>query len=350
MARAQPRAAAAYVPILLATLGLGAAAPAGAQGQAASAPVEFARQAELLRPGQWVWAEEIAPSGPVLVYVDVARQRATVYRNGVRIAVTSVSTGKPGHDTPTGVFTILQKDIHHRSSTYNNAPMPYQQRLTWDGVALHAGGLPGYPESHGCVHLPIAFAKRLFETTDMGGTVIVSGVAGRVATAADASVLAPADDRGRPAEHRLLAPDEAYRWEPERAGTGPVSIIVSRTDRRAIVLRNGVEIGRARILVRGGDTQTRVYPYAGMIDGERHWTVAGLPGHAGPDAAPARPWAQEGIDMPASFLAAVRAILTPGASVLVTQARVVPANSGRQLTILASNEPPSPSSQQETMP
>ncbi|MFN3453261.1 MAG: L,D-transpeptidase family protein, partial [Sphingorhabdus sp.] len=157
--------------------------PAIAQGADVSSPVEFARKAESLKPGQWVWAAEVAPRGPVTVYVDVARQLATIYRNGVRIAVTTVSTGKKGHDTPIGVFAILQKDAKHRSSTYNNAPMPYQQRLTWDGVALHAGGLPGYPESHGCVHLPMNFAKKLFATTEMGGTVVVSGRAGSIVSA-----------------------------------------------------------------------------------------------------------------------------------------------------------------------
>ena len=72
------------------------------------------------------------------------------------------------------MFTILQKDKDHRSSKYNAAPMPYMQRLTWDGVALHAGGLPGYPESHGCVHLPSEFARLLFDSSNMGMTVVVS--------------------------------------------------------------------------------------------------------------------------------------------------------------------------------
>jgi hypothetical protein len=307
-----------------------------AQGKPASSPVEFARQAETLKPGEWVWAPEIAPSGPVLVTVDLGRQLATVYRNGVRIAVTTVSSGKRGHETPTGVFTILQKDAKHRSSTYNNAPMPYQQRLTWDGVALHAGGLPGYPESHGCVHLPMEFARQLFQTTDMGGTVIVSGTTGRVETAEEAGVLASADFHGQPSEHRALAPDEGWRWEPEKSPSGPLSIIVSRSDRRMIVLRDGVEIGRAKVGIVTTDTGTHVYTYAGLVGGERRWMVAGVPGHAGEQGRAVRPWALEGIDVPPNFLTAVRADLAPGATILVTQARVLPANSGRSLTVLAS--------------
>src|SRR5512139_1712829 len=151
-----------------AALALCAAQSVNAQGSTVTSPVELARQAEKLKPGQWVWAPQVAPTGPIVVYVDLSRQIATVYRNGVRIGVSTVSTGKPGHETPTGVFAILQKDAHHHSSKYNNAPMPYQQRLTVDGVALHAGGLPGYPESHGCVHLPSKFAEELFGATHMG--------------------------------------------------------------------------------------------------------------------------------------------------------------------------------------
>src|SRR5687768_6183890 len=132
-----------------------------AQGAAQSAPAEMIGQPDKLKPGQWVWAPQLAPAGPLLVYVDLSRQLASVYRNGVRIAVSTISSGKAGHETPTGVFTILQKDADHRSSTYDNAPMPYMQRLTWKGVALHAGNLPGYPASHGCVRLPMEFAKKL---------------------------------------------------------------------------------------------------------------------------------------------------------------------------------------------
>ncbi len=96
-----------------------------------------------LKPGEFVWHPGIAPAGPIVVIVSLDDQLAFVYRNGVEIGYSTVSSGKSGHDTPTGVFTILQKDRDHHSSKYNNASMPYTQRLTWDGVALHAGGLPG---------------------------------------------------------------------------------------------------------------------------------------------------------------------------------------------------------------
>src|SRR3954468_22324091 len=165
--------------------------PLAAQGAKSSAQLKLARQADALKPGEWVWAPQIAPKGPILVYVDLGRQGAAVYRNGVRIGVTTVSTGRPGFDTPTGVFTILEKNKQHISRKYNDAPMPYQQRLTWGGVALHAGGLPGYPESPGCIHLPMAFSRVLFDAMPMGGTVVIAGGHEDPVKRSAAGVLAP---------------------------------------------------------------------------------------------------------------------------------------------------------------
>ena len=115
----------------------------------------------MLNPGQFIWKGDAVPSGPIVVVVSLLEQRVYVYRNGIRIGVSTASTGKPGHGTPTGVFMVLQKDKDHNSKTYNNAPMPYTERLTWDGVALHAGGLPGYPSSHGCIHLTLRICSSI---------------------------------------------------------------------------------------------------------------------------------------------------------------------------------------------
>ena len=122
---------------LLAALMLALCAPAAiAQDKPAAAQVALA-------PGQFLWHPEIAPSGPIVLVISLDEQRAYVYRNGMAIGVSTISSGKPGKDTPTGVFTILQKNKDHRSNLYNNAPMPWMQRLTWDGIALHGGTLPG---------------------------------------------------------------------------------------------------------------------------------------------------------------------------------------------------------------
>jgi L,D-transpeptidase catalytic domain len=130
-----------------------------------------------LLPGQFSWHPEKAPTGHLVIVVSLPDQRLYAYRQGVRIAVSTCSTGKPGHKTPTGVFAILQKDKRHRSSTYNNAPMPNMNRLTWSGVALHAGELPGYPASHGCVRLPLEFSEKLFGITEIGTPVIIANAA-----------------------------------------------------------------------------------------------------------------------------------------------------------------------------
>jgi hypothetical protein len=134
-------------------------------------------EASTLRPGEFVWQPDRAQEGEVEIVVSVPLQRAFVYRGGTLIGVTTVSTGRRGHETPVGTFSILQKRREHYSNLYNNAPMPFMQRLTWDGVALHAGQIPGRPASHGCVRLPLAFARLLFSATQMGGSVHITDVA-----------------------------------------------------------------------------------------------------------------------------------------------------------------------------
>ena len=114
-----------------------------------------------------------ALQGGVLVVVSLASQQAFVFRRGALWDSSPVSTGKKGNETPEGVFPILQKKVDHRSSLYDDAPMPYMQRLTWDGVALHAGRIPGFPASHGCIRLPSEFAKKLYGITDFSKTIVV---------------------------------------------------------------------------------------------------------------------------------------------------------------------------------
>ena len=133
----------------------------------------LAVEAAALEPGQFVWQPERSETGAVEIVVSVPLQRAYVYRGGILIGVSTVSTGREGHETPTGSFNILEKRREHYSNLYNNAPMPFMQRLTWDGIALHAGQIPGRPASHGCVRLPIAFARHLFAATQVGAAVHV---------------------------------------------------------------------------------------------------------------------------------------------------------------------------------
>jgi lipoprotein-anchoring transpeptidase ErfK/SrfK len=145
-----------------------AAVPAAA---AAPAPIPAAFDPDTVRPGHYVWQPERSLAGPVEIVVSIPQQVAYIYRGGILIGLTTVSTGRPGHETPTGRFPILEKHREHVSSLYNAAPMPFMQRLTMGGIALHAGQIPGHPASHGCVRLPLDFARILFGVTAVGATV-----------------------------------------------------------------------------------------------------------------------------------------------------------------------------------
>jgi hypothetical protein len=131
-------------------------------------------RAARLSPGEFVWEPKAASTGPMFLVIDLTRQRVLLYRGGVPIAASTISSGSEGRETPTGVFTILQKEVVHRSRTYDDAPMPYMQRLTAKGVAMHGGNLPGYAASHGCIRLPKAFAKLLYGVTELGTPVMIT--------------------------------------------------------------------------------------------------------------------------------------------------------------------------------
>ncbi len=292
---------------------------------------------EHLKPGEWVWAPAVAPSGPVLIYVDLSSQIAMVYRNGIRIAATTVSSGKSGHDTPTGVFTILQKDAKHRSSLYSSAPMPFQERLTWDGVALHAGGLPGYPESHGCVHLPYEFARQLFAITDLGVTIVVEGDAQAHIRTSENSLLVPFNRRGEPVEHLALRGGEQYRWNPEAAPEGPLSIIVSKLDQRIVVLRGGTEIGCSVAIVKDTDPGSHVITLT-TRNGQPHWVYVGMAGHEDDEGREVDEAITNRVDMPRAFYQLLKASLRPGATILVTNSRVG-ANAFAKLTVVDAIKP-----------
>lgn len=324
--------------LLLAAALLVPLAPLNAQGAAESSALDLAKASDTLKPGQWVFAPQLSPAGPVVIMVDLSRQLATVYRNGVRIGASTVSTGKPGHETPTGVFTILQKDANHHSSKYNNAPMKFQERLTWDGVALHAGGLPGYPESHGCIHLPLEFSKELFAVTSLGMTVIVAGRAGTVASYPAAGVLAPLGVGGAVETHVPLAADESYRWTPQIMPTGPLTIVISQTDNRIVVMRNGVEIGRARATIDPPGLGTHVMVLASDAGGKAVWHFVDVPGHATEAQTPVDAGVLERVHMPAPFYTALQAMVVPGTTVLLTGAPVVSTTTGVGMSVLSATK------------
>ena len=265
-----------------------------------------AEKAARLKPGDFLWAPEIVPEGPLLLIVNLSTQRAVLYRNGVPIAISTVSTGRQGYRTPTGIFSILQKHVKHFSSIYHNAPMPYMQRLTWRGVALHGGQLPGYPASHGCVRLPLDFARLLFGVTELGMTVIVTDRAAVPRVAPTAELLGAGQE----------ASPGAIEWHPERAPAGPVSIVVSGADHRVVVLRNGQEIASAPVTITGTVQGTTAYILK-MIDGAGyHWFAVPLPGQLRLED----PIADLGSRFSADtvFRERVAGVVAPGTTVIVT--------------------------------
>jgi predicted dithiol-disulfide oxidoreductase (DUF899 family) len=128
--------------------------------------------AKVLRPGQYVW-RDVPAIGPERVVISLSDQLAYFYRGDTLVAAATISTGIEGRNTPTGIFSVLDKRPMYRSKKYDNAPMPWMQRIDQYGIALHAGYNPGVPASHGCVRLPSAFAKKLYSVTDVGTPVYI---------------------------------------------------------------------------------------------------------------------------------------------------------------------------------
>lgn len=272
---------------------------------------------------EYFWHPEIAPAGPLVIVASLDEQRLYVYRNGVAIGISPISSGRKGYETPTGVYTILQKEREHRSNLYEDAPMPYMQRLTWDGVALHAGTLPGHAASHGCIRLPQAFAGKLFEATRRGDVVVVASALVAPAAIVHPSAVAPIDLNGRP----MIPEASAGPAFPAPGGeaTGPVSIIVSTSDRTAYVLRNGELVAHAPVTVAGdaGVHGTLLYvmgtestPAPGQPDAPRHhWTGYRI---LGAGTVPEPQSLARKLKLPRAFGKDLRAMLHPGATVLVT--------------------------------
>ena len=282
---------------------------------------------EGLKPGQYLWSPAIAPAGPVLLIVNLKVQRANVYRNGVLIGVSTISSGKKGHETPTGIFTVLQKHIDHKSNIYDSAPMPYMQRLTWTGIALHAGHLPGYPASHGCVRMPLAFAKLLYSATKLGMTVVVT----------DSDTIpriAPTPDLLESVAANTAAVAGKGFWTPEKAPKGPVSFVLSGADKRLIVLRNGVIIGSSPIELTGQVEETAAYTLAAIDAQGPHWMQLPLPGQSWKGKREMLPEERSRVTIPEEFRRSINGLLAPGVTLVVTADSLRASETGENLTVL----------------
>ncbi len=304
-----------------------------------AAGVEVLKDIADLAPGEFTWHPDRQPTGPVAIVVSLPEQRVHVYRNGVRVAASTCSTGKPGHETPTGVFVVLQKDRHHRSSTYSGAPMPNMNRLTWSGIALHAGNLPGYPASHGCVRLPLDFSDRLFGITHLGTPVIIAGahsdpwelshpgmVLGAYAETEFVDVEKSLDGKKHPADWTEA---EAY----------PVtSVIASSADREVMLIENSDVLATGKLTIAGDEPLgSHVFVLQGADGGAQglRWTaISHAPEAEGSVAPEESVLSRVTADKP--FVAAMQARLHPGAVLILTDAPLEPdSRSGRDFVIMS---------------
>ena len=283
--------------------------------------------AQALKNGEFVWAPQLSPSGPALVVVNLATQRAVLFRNGIPVAASTISSGAKGTETPTGVFTILQKNKDHYSSTYNNAPMPNMQRLTWKGIALHAGKLPGYPASHGCVRLPHKFSELLFGQTALGMTVVITSIAVLPRESGIPDLAAAAPLAGPASLTRA-----AYEWAPGKAAKGMTSVIVSTADQRALVFRNGVQIGSAPVHFKGRLDGGMAYILRAWDKTGQHWLKLQFSG--GGDSMDVSQAEKDQFDTPFEFRRAVAASLKLGSVIIVTPERLDAGSPGRAQTVI----------------
>jgi lipoprotein-anchoring transpeptidase ErfK/SrfK len=283
--------------------------------------------------------QEKLPPGPLHIVISIKEQRLTLYANGQPVADSPVSTGVPGHPTPLGVFSILQKNLHHRSNIYSGAPMPYMQRITWSGVAMHEGRLPGYPASHGCIRLPREFAQRLWGISRIGARVIIAQDAVSPADIAHARLFSPKPDlpamsAAEPASAKIrfatvatladaplkgtidpnentrietaidravragIAEAEAYGLdaregarEPEKGTSlasrkdpmlppGPISIYVSRKSGMLYVRKGFAEVFEAPVTIAQPEAPLGTHVFSALKDGNDgavRWNVVSLP-------------------------------------------------------------------------
>jgi len=272
-----------------------------------------------LQPGQFIWRPDLSPGGPVAIIVSIPKQLVFVYRNGILIGISTCSTGKPGHETPTGVFTILQKFKTHISSTYH-APMPDTERLTWQGIALHVGGLPGYPSSHGCVHLPHAFADDVFGATEVGTPVIIAGD-----HTDPVSITDPGPILGITADEEIAA--KLGNKAPNPSSPSAVTaILVSRADRRIYVLENGVRVAQGDAIIRNPSQPlgSNVFIWQGGNVNGSSWQGMGFHAEMNGAVVPGTD-TLERIDGAPDLMNAIRARLRPGAVLVTTD---LPATEG----------------------
>jgi hypothetical protein len=318
------------------------------------------------------------PQGPVVIAISIEKQNLKVYDANGLFAEAPVSTGMRSHATPMGVFSIIQKNKWHRSNLYSGAPMPYMQRITWSGVALHAGALPGYPASHGCIRLPTDFAMRLWGWTRLGARVVVTPGEVSPADFSHARLFARKDEPRREAaaapeklELRLTSltahdaeaqvetadasgavpappppPEGAANFiGPVKPRSGHLAAFVSRKDGKLYVRQNFEPLFEAPITIAAPERPLGTHVFTARADaddaGALRWSVVSLPtpvrvagrdddrprrGRSAPTAVETAPplppsTAAEALDrltIPDEAMARIATALGPGGSLVVS--------------------------------
>jgi hypothetical protein len=292
-----------------------------------------------LRPGRFIWEPTKSAEGPVLIIVSLGEQIAHVYRGGVAIGISTCSTGRGGHRTPTGVFTILQKAGLPAVDRSEGVRRPTGKRLIWSGIAVHAHHVLGYPASYGCVRLPLEFSALLYDVTPVGMTVIIADEHTQAGEVVDPGTLLPVL-----AEDRMRAREEAGE---ERMLQG-ISIIVSRADAKAFVMRDGVVDSESRVTISEPHKKlgTHVYSLLGPYENgrSRRWLAFGIAreksaAHLTTWQAPA-PVSRIAFAQPERALAAART-LHAGATLIITDAAAPPMTrwTPRRFVVVASQTP-----------
>lgn len=314
---------------------------------------------------------------PLQVVVSIADQRISVYDGSALIAQSSVSTGVPNHPTPLGVFSVIGKNIWHRSNLYSDAPMPYMQRITWSGIALHAGDLPGYPASHGCIRLEKEFAVRLWHLTKRGTRVIIAPSDIRPtdiasphlpvfkpkappktlvadATTTDTAVVVqaatPATDLMQGPADIIAAPPAETARKPE--APSPVSVFVSRKSNKLFVRQNFKPLFEMPVTIQNPDQPlgTHVFtltsareegadprwtvltvpegrPHTSQVSSKRHRTPVKehrssykeMPETVAPGSSPEKAGAALGrVSMPPEAMERIAELLVPGSSLILS--------------------------------
>jgi len=303
--------------------------------------------------------------GPLHIVISIADQRISVYDDGALIARSSVSTGIPDHPTPSGIFSVISKQRWHRSNLYSDAPMPYMQRITWSGIALHAGVLPGYPASHGCIRLKRDFAIRLWHLTKRGTRVIIAPSDVRpveianprlpqaahapsktAAVISDNAMIEVAEVPSLSTSATDSQPQQVTAQLPGSARkTAPISILVSRKSNKLFVRHGFKYLFEASVTIRDPEeslgTHVLTLMRSRLGDTAFRWTVMSIP-ESSPRAHPGstrRPKsaikhmvetsppvpspekanaALDRIEMPPDAVARIAELLTPGSSLIVS--------------------------------